>query len=178
VFVHGVQTYVIHYTQVDTIRYFADADDDEFYWDVNGTGWAQPFAEVSATVTVDPALVTAVRPGMSCYQGLSGGTDECSEGISTTDNRVFTAAGRDLEPGETLTVVIPFQPHTFVEGEPSQAPRRISDRRRPCGLCSCPSRGGCRSSSGSSAPSSSAARRRWRRARSSRSTRCRRASTS
>jgi uncharacterized membrane protein YgcG len=121
VFVHGVQTYVIHYTQVDTIRYFADADDDEFYWDVNGTGWAQPFAEVSATVTVDPALVTAVRPGLSCYQGLSGGTDECSEGISTTDNRVFTAAGRDLEPGETLTVVIPFQPHTFVEGEPSQA---------------------------------------------------------
>ncbi len=122
VFVHGVTTYVIHYTQTDTIRYFADADsgagDDEFYWDVNGTGWAQPFAEVSATVTVDPALSSSVRPGHSCYQGIEGGTDACTEGITNAGN-VFTAAGRDLGPGETLTIVIPFLPHTFVEGEAS-----------------------------------------------------------
>ena len=51
VFVHGAVTYVIHYLQVDTIRYFADTDDDEFYWDVNGTGWEQPFDEVSARLT-------------------------------------------------------------------------------------------------------------------------------
>jgi uncharacterized membrane protein YgcG len=121
VFVHGEQTYVIHYTQVDTIRFFADANsgagEDQFYWDVNGTGWAQPFDQVSATVTIDAGLVPSVRPGLSCYQGPTGGTNECSEGISSTGDQVFTAAGRDLEPGETLTIDIPFAPHTFVEGE-------------------------------------------------------------
>jgi hypothetical protein len=123
VFVHGEQTYVIHYTQVDTIRFFADANggagDDEFYWDVNGTGWAQPFGEVSATVTLADDLVSSVIDGAACYQGPAGATDECSEGIENDGNRVFTAAGRDLGPGENLTVVIPFQPHTFVEGEPT-----------------------------------------------------------
>ncbi|MEQ1738101.1 MAG: DUF2207 domain-containing protein, partial [Rhodoglobus sp.] len=124
-YVHGVQTYVISYTQVDTIRYFADADSgagaDEFYWDVNGTGWAQPFGEVSATVTLGDDLVAAVVPGASCYQGPSGSTTECTNGITNDGNRVFTASGTELEPGENLTVDIPFQPHTFVEGEPSGA---------------------------------------------------------
>ncbi|MEO6116835.1 MAG: DUF2207 domain-containing protein, partial [Pseudolysinimonas sp.] len=47
-YVHGKQTYVITYTQQDVTKYFADTNDDEFYWDVNGTGWEQPFGEVSA----------------------------------------------------------------------------------------------------------------------------------
>ena len=51
-YVHGKQSYVIDYTQTDVTKYFKDSNDDEFYWDVNGTGWSQPFAEVSATVTV------------------------------------------------------------------------------------------------------------------------------
>ena len=38
-YVHGATTYVISYTQRDTIRHFSDTNDDEFYWDVNGTGW-------------------------------------------------------------------------------------------------------------------------------------------
>ncbi len=43
-FVHGATTYVITYTQRDTIRTtFTDTDVDEFYWDVNGTLWSQPF---------------------------------------------------------------------------------------------------------------------------------------
>ena len=31
-------------------------NDDEFYWDVNGTGWAQPFGEVTATVELADGL--------------------------------------------------------------------------------------------------------------------------
>jgi len=119
VFVHGQTTYVIHYTQIHTIRYFADTDDDEFYWDVNGTGWEQPFDEVSATVTVAPDLADALVDGLSCYQGPAGATTPCSEGIASTQPLVIEAAARDLEPGETLTIAIPFLPHTFVEGEPS-----------------------------------------------------------
>lgn len=46
-FVHGVQTYVISYTLENVVRSFADTASDELYWDVNGTGWGQPFGEVS-----------------------------------------------------------------------------------------------------------------------------------
>ena len=120
VFVHGPTTYVIRYTQVDTIRYFPDSDDDEFYWDVNGTGWEQPFGEVTATVTVDSALADAVTAaGVSCYQGPQGSTATCSEGITSVSDVVFSAGARDLGPGENLTIVIPFAAHTFVEGEPT-----------------------------------------------------------
>ena len=119
VFVHGATTYVIHYTQIDTIRYFEDTDDDEFYWDVNGTGWEQPFGVVSVTVTLAPELLDALGPGLSCYQGAEGSTTPCSEGVSNPEPLVIEAAARDLGPRENLTIVIPFAPHTFVEGTPS-----------------------------------------------------------
>ncbi len=47
-FVHGRQTYVFTYTQRNVTRYFADTNDDEFFWDTNGTGWSQAFGSVSA----------------------------------------------------------------------------------------------------------------------------------
>jgi len=122
VFVHGTVTYVIHYLQVDTIRYFADTDDDEFYWDVNGTGWQQPFDEVSARVTIGPELTAALTGDLACYQGAEGSTDDCSGDIAATPDAaggtVIEASAEDIEPGENLTVVVAFAPHTFVEGEP------------------------------------------------------------
>lgn len=122
-FVHGVTTYVIHYTQQDTIRYFPDTDDDEFYWDVNGTGWEQPFAEVSATLTLqDPELAAALNGQNACYQGAENSSEPCSEGIapapSTEGSVVLQAGARNLEAGENLTIAVGFAPHTFVEGEP------------------------------------------------------------
>ncbi|HEX7834864.1 MAG TPA: DUF2207 domain-containing protein, partial [Pseudolysinimonas sp.] len=123
VFVHGAVTYVIHYTQLDTIRYFADTDDDEFYWDVNGTGWAQPFDEVTAQLTVAADLAPQLGEGLACYQGPEGATTPCSEGVvppdaGSTGDAVITAGARDLAPGETLTIAVPFLAHTFVEGTP------------------------------------------------------------
>ncbi|MEO8260998.1 MAG: DUF2207 domain-containing protein [Pseudolysinimonas sp.] len=121
-YVHGVTTYVIHYTQVDTIRYFADTDDDEFYWDVNGTGWDQPFGEVSATLTVDPEITAAMTGQNACYEGAENSTTPCSEGVDSTvvaGSGVVTASSTNLEPRENLTIVAGFAPHTFVEGEPA-----------------------------------------------------------
>src|SRR5690606_35149454 len=40
-YVHGRTTYVIEYTMRDVVRHFDDSGDDEFYWDINGDGWAQ-----------------------------------------------------------------------------------------------------------------------------------------
>lgn len=119
-FVQGRQTYVITYTQVDTIAVFANGD--EFYWDVNGTGWAQPFGEVTATVVLPPELAEARDGGAFCY--LADG--ECAEPITeeaTDDGGVrlgFVAT--DVAPGESLTLDIPFLTGTFVEGEPVPAP--------------------------------------------------------
>jgi uncharacterized membrane protein YgcG len=129
-FVHGATTYVIHYTQIDTIRHFADTGDDEFYWDVNGTGWDQPFGEVGASVRLGADLAAQLNGDLACYQGPSESTTPCSEGIAVepgpSGESVVQAGARDLEPRENLTVAIGFAAGTFVEGEP-QAPVDLGD---------------------------------------------------
>ncbi|MGN6325495.1 DUF2207 domain-containing protein [Pseudolysinimonas sp.] len=135
-YVHGATTYVIRYTQSDTIRSFADTGSDEFYWDVNGTGWAQPFAEVSARVEIAPDLVPSLTGRQACYQGPENATTWCTGGITGTgvpdptatpapaptgapaEPAVLTASARDLAAHENLTVAIGFARGTFVEGTP------------------------------------------------------------
>lgn len=115
-YVHGRQTYVITYDQVDVVEAFADTGVDEFYWDVNGTGWAQPFGRTSMTLTVDPTLVPALTGASDCTT-----FDECDEPLTSTTRDdgsvVFTAAEDDLVPNESLTVSIAFTPGTFEPGE-------------------------------------------------------------
>lgn len=121
-YVHGRQTYVITYEQVDVIEAFDDTDADEFYWDVNGTGWAQPFGSVSMTLTVDPEIVPALTGATDCAV-LVG---ECAEPLTRVDqpdgSAVFTAGARNLRPNESLTVAIAFERGTFVPGEVVVAP--------------------------------------------------------
>lgn len=114
-FVRGVQTYVITYTQQNVVRSFDDTASDEFYWDVNGTGWQQPFGRVSATVTLSPDVAEALTGNAACYVGAFGDTTPCE---LDTDGVVFTAAATDLAPGETVTVAIGFAPGTFLTPEP------------------------------------------------------------
>ncbi|SDO46650.1 Predicted membrane protein [Microbacterium sp. ru370.1] len=123
-FVRGVQTYVISYTQRDAIRSFADTDADEFYRDVNGTQWEQPFGAVSARLRVDPALTDAVLDGAAaCYVGEQGSSRTCD--IARTDGDggvVFDAGARDLGPGENVTIAVGFTRGTFVPGEVVRTP--------------------------------------------------------
>ena len=122
-FVHGETTYVIRYTQMDTIRAFADTGDDEFYWDVNGTGWGQPFGEVSAEVVLDADLAAALGEGHSCYAGPEGSNAPCPSGVDVQTDADGTtrlsASANDLGPGENLSIVVAFESGTFVEGEPA-----------------------------------------------------------
>lgn len=123
-FVRGVQTYVISYTQRDAIRSFADTDADEFYRDVNGTQWEQPFGAVSARLRVDPALTEAVLDGAAaCYVGEEGSSRTCD--VARTDGDggvVFDAGARDLGPGENVTIAVGFTRGTFVPGEVVRTP--------------------------------------------------------
>ena len=114
-FVRGVQTYVISYTQQNVVRYFDDTASDEFYWDVNGTGWQQPFGEVSATVTLAPDVAEALTGNAACYVGAFGEDEQC---MIDEDGTTFTASAADLAPGETVTVAIGFEPGTFLTPDP------------------------------------------------------------
>jgi uncharacterized membrane protein YgcG len=107
-FVNGRQTYVIEYTQSWVIRNFqASSGNDEFYWDVNGTGWLQSFGRVSASVKVDKELQSnLLTSAVSCYQGLSGSTNSCEVKQLSADQMYFAAS--NLMPGENLTISIPF----------------------------------------------------------------------
>jgi len=109
-YVRGKQTYVISYHQAWVIKNFQNTSGfDEFYWDVNGTGWLQSFDRVSATVTFDDSLKQAiVADKVSCYQGAQDSTETCSA-ISAEDS-AFKFTSRKLNGGENLTIVIPFKP--------------------------------------------------------------------
>ena len=110
VYVHGKQTYVITYTQHNVTRFFGDTDADEFYWDTNGTGWAQPFGEVTATVTLSPDLMAARNGNVAAYRGVEGESQSAS--IDPTGSG-FAFRATDLGPGENLTLAIGFEPGTF-----------------------------------------------------------------
>jgi len=115
VFVHGQQIYVITYTQHNVTRFYEDNDSDEFYWDVNGTGWAQPFDSVKATVVLDDELYAA-STAADAFSGAEGQTEEA---VIEEFDEGYTFSATNLEPGENLSFAIGFEPGTFVERDGS-----------------------------------------------------------
>ncbi len=115
-YVHGTQTYVISYTQRDVTKYFADTKDDEFYWDINGTQWAQAFGNVTARIHLSNSITPTFTKKIACYQGAEGSTEPCE--IAASGN-VITAHATELGPYENMTVAIGFTLGTFRGYEPS-----------------------------------------------------------
>lgn len=110
-YVHGRQTYVIEYHQAWVINnYQSTTGFDEFYWDVNGTGWLQNFDQVKATVTFDKTLSENVVAGKaSCYEGQQGSAKRCSSTEVNNQQMVFTS--KNLQAGENLSIAIAFKPN-------------------------------------------------------------------
>jgi hypothetical protein len=110
-YVHGRQTYVIEYHQAWVINnYQSTTGFDEFYWDVNGTGWLQNFDQVKATVTFDKTLSENVVAGKaSCYEGQQGSAKRCSSTEVNSQQMVFTST--NLQAGENLSIAIAFKPN-------------------------------------------------------------------
>ena len=120
-FVHGTQTYIISYSQRHVALFPDDSAGEDFYWEVNGTGWAQPFGTVSATVRVAPELVPALTGQTACYQGGAESEAACDalDGAAAGDEWVIEAAARDLAPHEGLAVAVEFADGTFVPRDDS-----------------------------------------------------------
>lgn len=118
-YVHGIQQYVIEYTQRDVTRHFADTKADEFYWDINGTGWQQPFGIVSARIVLSDQLLAAFNGSASCYLGEMYAETTCEFAIDDTS---ITVQARDLDIGENLTLALGFAPGTFASAPTPPAP--------------------------------------------------------
>ena len=116
-YVQGTTTYVIEYTLRDVIRHFDDSGGDEFTWDINGDGWAQPFREVSTDVIVSPELAESLAGEYVCYAGLDDIREPCA--IEKTDS-TFVASAGPLDPFRTLTVSIGFDGNTVVQPQRAQ----------------------------------------------------------
>jgi hypothetical protein len=117
-FVHGSKTYVVTYTQHDVILTPSDGQgSQEFYWDVNGTGWAQPFDSVVAVVMMPAWLADSLSGSAACYQGAENSATSCTslEKAPFGDTVQFTATANALAPGENLTVAVGFNPETFAQ---------------------------------------------------------------
>ncbi|CAN5317842.1 DUF2207 domain-containing protein [soil metagenome] len=118
--VHGAQTYVFTYTQHNVTRYFPNTDDDELYWDTNGTGWDQPFGSVTSRVHVPEAIAPELTGDTACYRGTEGVKNPCDlERADEDGGVVFTSVEQQVAPRENITVAIGFQPHSFVPRDDS-----------------------------------------------------------
>lgn len=118
--VHSLTTYTITYTHENVVRDFLNTNSDEFYWDTNGVGFAQPFGSVSARVHVDPALTEFLTGNSACYYGAQGSTDRCEIAhTSAVEGDTFTSTVQNLGAAENVTVVVGFTLGTFVQ-EPAQ----------------------------------------------------------
>ncbi|MBX3099721.1 MAG: DUF2207 domain-containing protein [Salinibacterium sp.] len=117
-FVHGATTYVISYWQENVVRSFSDTNSDEFYWDINGTGWQQPFGSVTGVLHVDPTLESSLSGNTACYAGPVNATDTCD--VTATTPTDFAVGVNDLGPGENVTLVVGFDKGTFVAPVPTR----------------------------------------------------------
>jgi len=110
-YVHGTQVYVFTYELENVTWDFPDTG-LEFYWDVNGVDWAQPFGEVTARVQVEPDLAATMTGRRACYAGYQGSTTPCEMRVS---GDVVEATASDLGPRQTMTIALGFADGTFTE---------------------------------------------------------------
>jgi len=109
-YVHGLVTYKISYTQRDVTRFFADTNNDEFYWDVNGTEWSQKFDVVTARLHIAASLVDSLNGKESCYYGSFGSNNSC---VLTKSGGEISTTILGLDIGQNVTISVGFQPKTF-----------------------------------------------------------------
>lgn len=103
-FVHGAQTYEIYYTVADVMH--ATDGPDEFYWDLVPVDRQQDIGTVSAEVTLDSTLSSALTGSSACYRGTPDNSQACTVQTTGSDPAVFRVSESSLPAGQGLTVAI------------------------------------------------------------------------
>lgn len=117
-YLRGQQVYEFRYKLRDVTRYFDDNNRDEFYWDINGTGWRVPLSRVSVTLRLGPGLAERLTGDKACYQGSYGSVERCD---ITRDEEALMATTTDLGRRQNMTIAVGFQPETFAAYQPTLA---------------------------------------------------------
>lgn len=115
--IHGIHTYVIDYSLRDVVRQPAFSSAQRFDVDVNGTGWAQSFGRVDATLRIPAALASSLTADDHCVRSGSGSTATCE---LTRSYAGFQASATGLGPHENVGMVVGFKPGTFAVPVPRQ----------------------------------------------------------
>lgn len=106
----GQHTYEIHYEMQNIISFFDNYD--EWYWDINGDQWQQPFEKVSGEVLFPSEWQGDNLPAASCYSGATYSTrTDCV--LTRTDSGYSFSTNNRLQGYETLTVAIPMKKGVF-----------------------------------------------------------------
>lgn len=120
-FVHGTNKYVISYTMRDVT--ITKNGKQEFFWNVNGTQWQQPFGSVSARIHLDPSIAGAFDQRTICFTGSQGSTAKnCQINTLEANQGILATTTMPLQPTENLSVAIGFAPGTFTSFVPTPIP--------------------------------------------------------
>jgi hypothetical protein len=109
-FVHGRQEYVVVYTQRNVIT--EEGGVEYFHWGVNGWGWVQPFATVSARVELADGLAAGLTGRSGCYVDSTVAQRPCD---LVQDGDIVTVAVEDVAGGESVTLQLQFARQFEVE---------------------------------------------------------------
>ncbi len=109
-YVRGTQTYELSYRLRDVI--LDTGNSQELFWDINGTGWRQPFDSVSATLQLDEAIQESLTGRVTCFQGPADSQEPCEYAVQTDGTIEFNST-RPFSPTENLSIVVEFEPNTF-----------------------------------------------------------------
>ncbi len=114
-YVTGTQEYEFIYTFTNVVTPYEDQQ--EIYWNTNGTGWSQRFDEVIARVHIDKKYLDG---GRWCYVGSHGESGQNRCVISEIDDGLMFYSKR-LSSYENLTFAITLHPGSFVIQEPENS---------------------------------------------------------
>src|SRR5699024_1260270 len=112
-FVRGSQRYAINYTVDDVVH--ATAQGDDFYRDLVPADRRQPIDDVTAEITSDWTLSSALPGSSACYLGTPGDPRDCSIESSGDEHASFTIAEEDLSGGNGITAVIGVEAGTVTQ---------------------------------------------------------------
>ncbi len=119
-YVHGVQNFHIAYQMQNVIK-FVD-NQDEFYWNVNGTQWQQPINQTSAIIIMPKDIASAMTEHI-CFTGAQGSkAQDCNIQLNQLTNgntQVIVKSNSALSAGENLSFDIAFRSGTFTQAKPS-----------------------------------------------------------
>jgi hypothetical protein len=109
-YLRGTQEYKLVYTLRDVTEDFGDYQ--ELFWNVNGTGWRQPFESVSAQVTLSEDIAKSFTGEVVCFEGLEGAKDSCAIGDVSSSSAEFSSTSA-LSIRENVSFALKFEPGTF-----------------------------------------------------------------